>query len=465
MSLDLYQLTTLLGFPEELLEAPHTMSFFFRKLPPHRNYVVSCGVRHILQHCQNLGLSPEERELIDAHPMLGPALQTDMGLRVRDALFCTEGFEGEIDAIPEGTFAFAGPAWREDGSPFLLEGRQFTAYTPLLQVRTDLIRCKLIETPWLSRLNYLSMIASKASRVVAAATQDGVDRPVIEFGQRRTHPEAAVDAAYAAYLAGCSSTSNLAASLRYGIPLVGTMDHFAIMASERPDLPVSETELEFFRTFCERFPHNATLLVDTYDTERGIRNAVLAGATMVRIDSNVTPETVRHARGLLDSLGAPHVKLFLSDGLDEYRIRDLIGAGADGFGVGENLTCSPDAATGIGAVGKLVENATGPTMKRTSGKTTLPGRLQVYRFPDHDLLTLWGEPKPRGGTPLLRPVWRGRQCVDFHTYGVAEDARRLIRSRHAALPGSFRSLDPSPPWRFVLSNRLAMLIEQLNARS
>src|SRR5207253_897593 len=110
----------------------------------------------------------------------------------------------------EGTPAFAGPGLRTDGTPFVVDGVQVQLYTPLVQARTDLLRAKLIETPWLGRLNHLSMIASKTARVVSAAG----GRPVSEFGQRRTHPAAALDVAYAAWIAGCSSTSNVGAYLR-----------------------------------------------------------------------------------------------------------------------------------------------------------------------------------------------------------------------------------------------------------
>jgi len=473
LSIDVYQLTTLIAHAADgrLDDGPLSMSFFFRKLPKQRNYVVSCGLRSIIEYCQAIRFSSEELMVLGAHPILGPALKTEPGQRVLAALQAIDGFEGEIDAVPEGTLAFAGPALREDGSPLQVAGIPLTAYTPLLQVRASLPLCKLIETPWLSRINFLSMVASKAARVVSAAQYDGVDRPVIEFGQRRTHPQAAIDAAYAAYLAGCTATSNLAATYRYGIPSVGTMDHFAVQACERLQTPVAETELHFFQRFCELFPGNATLLVDTYDTWRGIEHAVHAtGGKLsgVRLDSGVTPESVRRARKLLDELGAPHAKLFLSDGLDEFRVRDLAAAGGDGFGVGENITCSPDAATGIGAVGKLVQNATGKlTMKlaRGSGKATLPGRLQVYRFADHDLLTLHDEPRPVSGRPLLQPLWRGKKLVA--ELPSPSQTRDYVSQQRAVLPPQLRGLELASagkdggPWPILLSKRLVHVIEEL----
>ena len=154
LSIDVYQLTTLIAHAADgrLDDGPLSMSFFFRKLPKQRNYVVSCGLRSIVEYCHAVRFSSEELAVLDAHPILGPALQTEPGQKTRAALQAIDGFEGEIDAAPEGTLAFAGPALREDGSPLQVGGIPLTAYTPLLQVRASLPLCKLIETPWLSRI-------------------------------------------------------------------------------------------------------------------------------------------------------------------------------------------------------------------------------------------------------------------------------------------------------------------------
>lgn len=471
--LDVYQLTTLIAHAADgrlHSTLPLSMSFFFRRLPRARRFVVAAGLRSIVEHCSGLRLSHGELATLDSHPILGPALLSPAGRAVRETLAALDGFVGDIDALPEGTLAFAGPALDSRRQPVVIEGVPLYAYTPLVQVSTGLVYSKLIETPWLSRLNYLSMVASKAARVVLAAREDGRERPVIEFGQRRTHPAAAVDAAYAAYLAGCRATSNLMATHRYGVPSVGTMDHFAVQAAERLGVPVHESEVAFFQRFYEIFPQASTLLVDTYDTWRGIAGAVRASSGRclgVRLDSEVTPENVKRARALLDSLGAKGVSIFVSDGLDEYRVRELCQAGADGFGVGENITCSPDAATGIGAVGKLVVNGHGKrTMKvaRGSGKATLPGLLQVYRFADHDLLCCADEPPPAGGRPLLQPLWRGRSL--FTPLPHLDDSRAAVAAQLDALPPSLRSLSPGPPaegesWPIVLSEPLLALSREL----
>ncbi len=305
-------------------------------------------------------------------------------------------------------------------------------------VQTDLLSAKLIETPLLSIINHMTMVASKAARVVDAAG----DRAVLEFGQRRTHPQAAVDAAYAAWIAGCAGSSNVEAHCRYGIPVLGTMDHFAVQAWERPGVPRHETEAAFFRAFYEAYPEAASLLVDTYDTfgERtGIRAAVAATGgrlSSIRMDSEISPESVRRARALLDALGAPQAKIFVSGGMDEYAVAALGEAPVDAFGIGERIVTSPDAPVGVGAVGKLCLIGGRPTMKlsRGSGKATLPGLIQAWRQPDgSDRIGRRGERLP--GRALLEPVW-----VEDAALPLPEpaEARAYATAQRAALPPEAR---------------------------
>ena len=457
--IDTYQLTTLIAHADAgRLEHDVRMAFFFRRMPRSRAYCVFCGRRQILEHAAQMRFDAREMAALDAHPMLGPALRARPS--VRRALEALDGFAGDIDAMPEGTLAYAGPAVRTDGKPLDVLGARLVIYTPLLRVRTDMVRAKLIETPWLGYVNHMTMVASKAARVVDASAGKGV----IEFGQRRTHPSAAPDATYAAYVAGVSSTSNMAAYLEYGIPAIGTMDHFAVQAAERPGVPPSDTEREFFRDYANAFSGPTTMLVDTYDTERGIRNAVLAcgerlGA--IRIDSNVSIDSMRRARALLAELGAPHVKIYVSDGLDEHKVKELAPF-VDSFGVGENITCSPDAATGVGAVAKLVVNGYGKTtmkLAKGSGKATLPGEIQAYRFADHDLIALESEPPPAGGTPLLEPAWRGRAPVAPPP--PLDETRAYVRRQIESLPPEMRALEGAPARTLVASDGLVRQIEAL----
>jgi len=464
--IDLYQITTLLTHAAAgRIGHREAMAFFFRRLPKNRNYVVFSGLCQILEHAAEMEITPYDVAKLYRHPMLGPALAKYP--EVADLLMEIKGFEGTIDALPEGTLAFAGPGYRTDGTPLLVNGSPVNLYDPLIQIDTDLPRAKLVETPWLSRINYLSAVASKAARVVSAAA----GRPVLEFGTRRTHPDAALDAAWAAHVAGCAATSNIAAWMEHGIPCAGTMDHFAVQASEVPDVPVTATERAFFAAFADLFPDASTLLVDTYDAERGIVSAARAtGGKLngIRLDSNVNTESVKRARALLDANGARDAKIFASDGLDEYKIAALLAAGApvDGFGVGENITFPTDAGAGIGAVGKLVENGYGKvTMKlaKGSGKATLPGRLQAYRFPGYDLIALADEPAPAGGVPLLRRVWEGKAPTKAAAEATSLPlARKRTQEAIAALPNDLRGLELAREgWKMVASDKLAAEIERL----
>jgi nicotinate phosphoribosyltransferase len=468
LGIDAYQLTTLLTHADEgRLDHEVTMSFFFRRMPKDRRFVVFSGLRRIVEHAAQMSLDPHELAALKAHSAIGPALAARPP--VGERLAALRGFRGSIDAMPEGSVAFAGPASRTDGSPLLLDGEPLSIYTPLLQVRTDLVRAKLIETPWLGFINHMSMVASKAARVVLAAG----DKSVMEFGQRRTHPAAALDAAWASWVAGVSATSNVAAFARWGITTTGTMDHFAIQASERPDVSRIDTERDFFEAYARTFASvPTTMLVDTYDTERGIRHAVEAttrhGGKLgaIRIDSNVTPDSIARARALLAELGSEQTKIYVSDGLDEHRVHELHEL-VDGFGIGENIVCSPDAATGIGAVAKLVVNGYGAaTMKvaKGTGKATLPGELQVWRYSDHDLVALASEPAP-GGRPVLTPVWRGESPVtESDPRADLAAARAHARDEIAGLPTELRRVERSigPVHRkLVASDRLVQEIERL----
>src|SRR5207342_856323 len=211
LGIDAYQLTTLLTHADEgRLDHEVSMAFFFRRMPKNRGFVLFSGLRRILEHAAQMSLDEAELDTLQGHAAIGPALRQRPEVIAR--LRALRGFQGSIDAMPEGSVAFAGPASRTDGTPLIVGGAPLSIYTPLLQVRTDLLRAKLLETPWLGFVNHMSMVASKASRVILAAN----GKSVMEFGQRRTHPAAALDAAWAAWVAGVSATSNIAAFTRWG---------------------------------------------------------------------------------------------------------------------------------------------------------------------------------------------------------------------------------------------------------
>ncbi len=458
--IDLYQLTSLVPhWDAGRADDRVCMAFFSRRLPKNvhtgeraRDHLLWAGLGRCLDHLEHAHFDADRIAALTAHPMLGPALRARPELVERLASW---RFSGTVRAPAEGSLLYAGDAHRMDGTRLQVEDVRPAAYCPYLVVETDLLSAKLIETPLLSTINHMTMVATKAARVVRAAHAAG-DRAVLEFGSRRTHPEAAVDAALAAYIAGCAATSNVEAYARHGVPVSGTMDHFAVQAWEREGVPRHETETAFFRAFHESFPGADVLLVDTYDTfgaATGIRSAVRAtggvGPAGIRLDSNLSRENVWRARRLLDSLGATHTRIYVSGGMDEHAIAELGDAPVDGYGIGERIVTSPDAPVGVGAVGKISMVGDRPSMKlsRGSAKATLPGRLQVWRTPEGDIVGLQGEDVP--GTPLLHPVWDATGRLPLPSLDEARAHAAAELSAHGG----------EPPRRLRVTDALAALVE------
>ncbi|MCW2667700.1 MAG: nicotinate phosphoribosyltransferase [Frankiales bacterium] len=312
------------------------------------------------------------------------------------------------------------------------EGEVFVAGSPVLTVQGRLGEGLLLETLALSVLNADSAIASAAARMVLAAQ----GRPLLEMGGRRTHEQAAVSAARAAYVAGFAATSNLEAGRRHGVPTVGTSAHAFTLA--HGDEPAA------FRAQVAALGQGTTLLVDTYDTEQGIRHAVEAAGTglgAVRLDSGDPAEEARRARALLDGLGATRTRIVTTGDLDEHRIAELSAAPVDVYGVGTSLVTGSGAPT-CGFVYKLVavEDPDGrlrPVAKRSAGKATVGGRKWAYRTRDGRELLLRSADAaaPEGARPLQQPLPDG---------DAVEQARAHCASVLAALPEQARRLDAGP---------------------
>src|SRR5205085_2775155 len=242
--------------------------------------------------------------------------------------------------------------------------------------------CQLEETFLLNQVNFQTMIATKAARIVAAAGR----RPVIDFGFRRAHgADAGLLAARCAYIGGCTATATVAAGLAWGIPTAGTMAHSYVLAFP--------SDVDAFYAFLRDHPDRSTLLIDTHDALRGARAACRAAhitgivPQAVRLDSGDLTVLTRQVREILDGGGCGETRIVCSGDLDEYRIAGLLAAGApiDGFGVGTALTTSSDAPT-LGGVYKLVWSDGRPVMKSAGEKSNLPGRHQVFRTPDGDTI-------------------------------------------------------------------------------
>ena len=312
------------------------------------------------------------------------------------------------------------------------EGEVFVPGSPVLTVSGRFGEGLLLETLVLSVLNHDSAVASAAARMVLAAQ----GRPLLEMGGRRTHEQAAVAAARAAYVAGFAQTSNLEAGRRHAVPTAGTSAHAFTLAHP--------SEVEAFRSQVATLGAGTTLLVDTYDTVQGIRNAVEVAGTglgAVRLDSGDPQVEVPRARALLDELGATSTRIVVTGDLDEHTIAELVPTAADAFGVGTSVVTGSGAPT-AGFVYKLVavaqDDAPGapcvPVAKRSAGKSTVGGRKWAFRTADGREVLRDG---PEGaGRPLQQPL-AARDDV--------ERARAHCAAAVAALPDDACRLDAGEP--------------------
>jgi nicotinate phosphoribosyltransferase len=375
---------------------------FARRLPHGRRYGVLAGTGRLLEELPNFRFDDVELAALRTQGI------TDARLLDWLADF---RFSGDIDGYAEGDLFFPG--------------------SPVLTVRAPFAEGVLLETLALSVLNHDSAIASAAARMVAAACE----RPCIEMGSRRTHEEAAVAAARAAYLVGFASTSNLEAGRRYGVPTTGTSAHAFTL--------LHDDERSAFQAQVNTLGPGTTLLVDTYDVDEGIRTAVeVAGPRLgaIRLDSGDLPTLATHARELLDSLGATKTRIIVTSDLDEYAISGLMAAPVDGYGVGTSLVTGSGAPT-MGMVYKLVERDGVPVAKKSKDKISVGGRKHAVRRHDADGIALAEvvshEPiAPRDGDRnLVVPLMKaGVVCDDGSPADVLGRARAHHEHARAALP-------------------------------
>lgn len=400
--------------------------FSIRRLPRDRNFVIVAGLQQVVEYLTSLRFGEDEIAYLQSLPQLARA-----SAAFWDYLRAFR-FTGDLFAVPEGTPLFAGE--------------------PVLAVRAPLIEAQIPETYVLAAVSFQSLVATKAARVAEAAK----GRPAIEFGTRRAHTaEAGVLGGRAAYIGGCAGTSNTLAGFRYGIPVMGTSAHSWVMAFGN--------ELESFRQLQKLLGEHTVHLIDTYDPLEGARRAASLGPPLwgVRLDSGDFLDLSRRVRAILDEAGLAGARIMASGDLDEYRIRDLLAAGApiDAFGVGTQLATSADAPH-MGAVYKLVElDISGIkrfTAKYSAEKATLPGSKQIFRERDYDVLARSAE--CGAGEALLRPVMIGGRLLeplpDVHA------ARRRAAASLAALPPELRSLEVVAPRRVEHSKELRWLAER-----
>ena len=364
MLCDFYELTMGNGYFDSGYKDHITyFDVFFRRVPDGGGFAIAAGLEQLIDYIENLHFSPE-----DIAYLRGRNLFSEEFLSYLEDFH----FTGDIYAMPEGTPVFP----RE----------------PMVIVRAKAIEAQLIETFTLLTINHQSLIATKANRIARAAR----GRTVLEFGSRRAQgADAAIIGARAAYIGGVAGTACTISDQIYGVPAGGTMAHAWVQ--------MFDSEYDAFKTYCQIYPHNATLLVDTYNTlKSGVPNAIRAfnevlkpmGITKcgIRLDSGDMAYLTRKARKMLDEAGWTECQISVSNSLDEYLIQDLLlqDAKLDSFGVGENLITSKNEPV-FGGVYKLVaiENDNGeliPKIKlsETAQKITTPGFKEVYRFYGRD---------------------------------------------------------------------------------
>ena len=324
-----------------------TFEVFARRLPDGRRYGVLAGTGRLLEA---LGRFVFDDDVLATIAEFADSATLDFLREFR--------FRGDVDGYAEGELYFP--------------------HSPVLSVTGSFAECVMLETLVLSILNHDSAVASAAARMVSAAA----GRPLIEMGSRRTHEQAAVAAARAAYIAGFTGTSNLAAHHRYRIPAMGTSAHAFTLLHSAPDLSTDESEQAAFRAQVAALGESTTLLVDTYDVRRGVANAIAAAGTglgAVRIDSGDLGVLARQAREQLDALGATDTKIVVSGDLDEYAIAALRAEPVDTYGVGTSVVTGSGAPT-AGMVYKLVEVDGLPVQKRSLHKESSGGRKAALRL-------------------------------------------------------------------------------------
>jgi nicotinate phosphoribosyltransferase len=406
-----------------------TFEVFARRLPDGRRYGIVAGTGRFLDALPQFTFDDADleplKEFLDEETL---------------AYLADYRFTGDVDGYAEGELYFPG--------------------SPVLSIHGTFAECVLLETLALSILNHDCAIASAAARMVSAAK----GRPLIEMGSRRTHEQAAVAAARAAYIAGFSGSSNLEAQRRYGVPALGTSAHAFTLLHTTPDGP---DELGAFKAQVDALGVGTTLLVDTYDITAGVANAVaVAGLELgaVRIDSGDLGVLARQVRDQLDGLGATNTRIVVTSDLDEFAIAALRAEPVDSYGVGTSLVTGSGAPT-AGMVYKLVEVDGVPVAKRSSHKESHGGRKQAHRLAKRtgtvveEIVHLADHPPAESAglvaTALAHPLVRAGEAVADRDLASARE--RVAAGLHS-LPWDGLKLshgEPAIPTRMADATRTA----------
>jgi nicotinate phosphoribosyltransferase len=408
LTTDLYEITMAASYLALGIRGSATFSLFVRRLPPQRSFLVAAGLDAALSRIGVFAFGHEALEYVGSIGMVRGDVLADLA---------DIHFRGDVRAVREGRVVFADE--------------------PILEVTAPIVEAQLVETAILNAIHFPTLVATKAARCVAAAE----GRSLVDFGLRRTPGiEAGLAVARASYLAGFDATSNLLAGKRLGMPVSGTVAHSFI--------EIFPSELEAFRAFAAAYPGPVTLLVDTYDTTRGVARAVQVAHELsargrrvaaVRLDSGDLATLSRETRRALDDAGLDDVRIVASGGLDEFALADLTRAGApiDAYGVGTRLGMSADSPV-LDMAYKIVAYDGRPCLKLSEGKETLVGPKQVWRRRGPggrfagDRIAAADEPSPgEGWEPLLEPVMRAGEPLPLPSLA---ELRSLHRAEIEALP-------------------------------
>lgn len=435
---DLYELTMAHAYwLSGMADRPATFSLFSRSLPRNRGYLVAAGLDDCLTWLEGLNFGPSELEQLSTLQIFPDPFLDWLG-QLR--------FTGSVRAVAEGTLLFPDE--------------------PILEVDGPMAVAQMAETYLLNQVTMQTTLATKASRCHQAAA----GRPVSDFGLRHAQGiDSGMKVARVCRLVGIESTSNVAGALRYGLAASGTMAHSFVQAHG--------DELSAMRHVAEVMGPRTVLLVDTYDSERGIAAAVQVAREArdrgvlisgLRLDSGNLAELSARARAQLDGAGLQEVKIVATGGLDEYQIDRLVQvdrAPIDSFGIGSAMVVSADAPL-TDTVYKLAQYDGRPVRKTSTGKRTLPGPKQIWRREDfgEDVLSLEGEPAPSPDfQPLLATVMLSGVRTEAGTRSLA-DANRRYRDQISRLRPEYRLVVEPSSYPVRVSPRLESLVREMDSR-
>ncbi|MBO3800538.1 MAG: nicotinate phosphoribosyltransferase [Candidatus Brockarchaeota archaeon] len=431
---DLYELTMGQSYFESW-NVKASFELFVRRLPPNRGYLIAAGLEDVCNYLLKFRFEEDDLEFLRRREFKEEFLDFLRGIR----------FTGDVWALPEGELVFPNE--------------------PIIRVTAPIIEAQIFETFIINAVNFQTLIATKASRIVNSAK----NRPIIDFGSRRAHGvDAGLKAARASYIGGCIGTSNVLAGKIYNIPIFGTMAHSYIEAFP--------SEKEAFKTWIKSWGTDTVLLVDTYDTLRGVKNAIEAVEELtgrnelkgIRMDSGDMVTLSREARRILNAAGFLSTKIFVSGGLDEYVIDEYLSRDAeiDVFGVGSSLVTSDDAPK-IDIVYKLVESEENgkltPRMKIAENeKVTLPGAKQVFRIEENgkyrkDAIGLFDEELE--GEKKLVQIFRNGELV--YKLPSLDEIREKARTELQKLPEEYKRIRNPATYPVEISRKLLELTNKL----